>query len=102
VKYLILLLLLSGCTSIYGDWKQVFHASEIREWHQVSRTQMYALCDIDARVTPNLIACGFQRNGRCDTFSFLSEAEAKDPFNPYGENVWRHEMKHCDGWRHPS
>lgn len=99
MKYLIVLLL-SGCVSIYSDWKQVYPPSVTREWHQVSRTQMYALCAIDARVSPNLAACGMQlqTSSRCDVFSYLSEAEAKSSFN--AENIWEHEMKHCDGYRH--
>lgn len=41
------------------------------------------------------------KTGHCIIFSSASEEDAKRIITTDGDDLWSHELRHCNGWNHP-
>ncbi len=105
IKAIFLALFLTSCAAEY-DWKKVKDSVYNREWHHVSKSEMYFICtgstDIVAeeKKYPNLGACAFLYDDPCKIYSKFSEWVAQRIISGDGLTLYEHEHKHCDGYIH--
>ena len=119
MKYL-LLLLLTGCATmdeIYDRSRWVYDGMETATytWEVVqdqSRCGNFAPnaphwgCAL--RVINSVVPMGAKpvpgatvKFGHCYIFSDVEEEDAKRIISMHGDDLWSHELRHCNGWGHP-
>lgn len=93
----------NGCASDYV-WLQAGAPSATHEWVVVhDRRALHDICAISQDRAPSLGACAFQirQTGKCWVYSVWSADEAKRQYAGDGDDLYSHEMRHCQGYRHP-
>jgi hypothetical protein len=67
-----------------------------------SKAALHEVCAVTMEKAPRLAACAFQiqATGKCWIYSIFSEQDAKQVYAGDQLNLWEHEMKHCQGFRH--
>jgi hypothetical protein len=96
---LIALVLLPGCATDY-QWYLEKPPSTRYEWIVVKYQNLLSLCKAPDTMR-NLGACAHQYDdGLCVIWSHMTEDEAKRAMSGDGIDLWTHELRHCEGWRH--
>ena len=100
LKYLPLLLMV-GCADY--AWELKSKPSSSYEWVVVSNKEsLHQVCAIALEKAPRLAACAFQiqSTGKCWIYSIYTAEQAKLVYAGDQLDLFEHEMKHCQGWRH--
>lgn len=100
---LIASLVVTGCAADYA-WNQAGPPSATYEWVVVhDRRALHDICAISRDRAPSLAACAFQirQTGKCWVYSVWTAEEAKRQYAGDRDDLYTHEMRHCQGYRHP-
>ena len=95
--------LVSGCAADYV-WTRAEPPSATREWVVVhSKQALHNVCARSYDTHPSLAACAFQirQTGKCWVYSVWTAEEATRQYAGDRDDLYTHEMRHCEGMRHP-
>lgn len=100
---LVVTAMLSGCASDYV-WTRTEPPSTHHEWVVAhSKQALHNVCARSYETHPSLAACAFQirQTGKCWVYSVWTADEAKRAYAGDRDDLYTHEMRHCEGMRHP-
>lgn len=108
-RALIVLGLVLMLVSVFGcamtpeqEWYLAGEPSKKVEWVKIPWRDLPGVCGDAKYMSQRVVACAVQirQTSTCYIFSGMAEHEAHYFYTSHMDDLWSHERRHCEGWRH--